>query len=300
MLPGHDAAELLRVPREETECVGDLKDLINTKYELNVAPQHLVVYKLDGNIRILLNSMDSLSDAGIFQDTELSVERLVSAPAINSEFGVCCILNLSFSTLSVYSPLGVVEPLRFQRVVVGGVSMMLGWLLREEGCKKPIFLTIEEYGDLCHFLVETPHMDTPQLLVLLGTIKSGKSTLLEVVEPLVAALRLDVPKMQSRPPPVFFKFEFNQRCEAAAAASSLASALRDFAYLQGIALQVRTSDPLEHVAAVAEEVARGMRLSGRALWLLFDEAQGPILGSTVKDADLFLHSFKMVRTDATA
>jgi hypothetical protein len=154
---------------------------------------------------------------------------------------------------------------------------------------------MEEYSCLSHFLKEAPDMDTPQMLLLIGTIKSGKSTLLRVIEPLVAAMREDDTTMRSRPPPVFFTFDFIPRCQAADAAASLASSLRDFARLHGIALQDRDSVPLEHFAAVAGELARGIDCSGRELWLLFDEAQGPILGSAVGDAEAFMHKFKQVR-----
>lgn len=159
----------------------------------------------------------------------------------------------------------------------------------------PIFLTVDEYRVLLHFLEEAPVMNKTQLLLLVGTIKSGKSLLLKAIEPLVAALREDAPAMRCRPPPVFFKFKFF-RCQAAKAAIYLASAMRDFACLHGIALRDRDSEPLWHVASVAQELALGIHRTGRELWLLFDEAQGPILGSTVGDAETFMQIFKEVRT----
>lgn len=73
-LPGHCNAELLRVLRKETECVGDLKTLIITEYRLDIAPQHLQVLKLDGSRRILLHSAQTLVEAGIDMDTKLVVE----------------------------------------------------------------------------------------------------------------------------------------------------------------------------------------------------------------------------------
>ena len=177
--------------------------------------------------------------------------------------------------------------------------MMVGWLRRDRDSKQPIFLTMEEYRGLSQFLMKAPNVNAPQMLMLLGTIKSGKSTLLQAIEPLVVALREDNPQMHNRPLPAFFKFEFAQRCQAAAAAANLASALRDFARLHGIALQGRDSDPIHHVAAVAGELAKGFGSIGRDLWLLFDEAQGPILGSTVGEADAYMHVFKQVGVAAS-
>lgn len=171
--------------------------------------------------------------------------------------------------------------------------MMVAWLPRSQG-SKPIFISEDEYRSLVLFLREDPDEDTPRLLVLLGTIKSGKSTLLEAIEPIVVALREDAPDMHNRLPPVLFKYVFSQRCQASAAADDLAAALRDFAGQQGIALLKRDSSSLQHIAAVAGEVSRGVHDSGRQLWLLFDETQGPILGSTYDDSIVFMECFKKV------
>jgi hypothetical protein len=191
-----------------------------------------------------------------------------------------------------------VAPLVFKREDVGGMPMMVASLQLRNDVHAPIFLTIEEYRGLVRFLNEEPTWRHPQLLLLVAAIKSGKSTLLmEVIEGLVTALRMDDARMLARPPPVFFKFAFDQRCDVEVAARDLASALRDFAHSLGVHLQPRESQPIDHFAAVAAELSEAIHRSGRELWLLIDEAQGPIVGSTLGDSDVFVSKFKRVRTE---
>lgn len=179
---------------------------------------------------------------------------------------------------------------------MGGVAMMVASLPLTNKVDVPIFLTPEEHGGLVRFLTEEPCGTNPQLLLLVAACKAGKSTLLmHVIEGLVTALRIDDARMQARPPPVFFRFAFDSRCDVEAAARDLAGQLRDFALSQGIRLQQRDSDPIGHVADVAKEVAASVHFSGRELWLLIDEAQGPVLGSTLAGSDAFVAKFKKVR-----
>jgi hypothetical protein len=173
--------------------------------------------------------------------------------------------------------------------------MMVGLLLLEQSLKKPIILTLEEYGLLIQFLKQAPLMGAPRMLMLLGTIKSGKRTVLnEVIEPLVLALREDDPGMSRRPPPVFFKFEFDVRCEAEAAARSLVEALMRFARDYGIKVTPAIGSELNAMADIAGDVAAAFGRRGHELWMLIDEAQGPIVGSNVRDADEFMMKFKKV------
>jgi hypothetical protein len=158
-----------------------------------------------------------------------------------------------------------------------------------------MFLSIKEYRGLLTFLEQVPISGIPRVLILLGTIKSGKSALInDVIEPLVAALREDDPVMRSRLPPVFFKFEFDKRCDAEAAAQDLVYALTRFARSYGISVAPAAGPALSAMADIAGDAAKAFGRRGYELWLLIDEAQGPIVGSTVSNAGVFKLKFKKV------
>jgi hypothetical protein len=80
-LPGSSTVELLRVSREATEYVGDLKDVIIVKFKkrfVDVDPDELQLIKLDGSRRIALSPAQTLIDAGVCAGTELAVEVTVA------------------------------------------------------------------------------------------------------------------------------------------------------------------------------------------------------------------------------
>lgn len=68
--------------------VGHLKDDIIAKFKLDTAPQQVQLFKLDGNIRILLNPAQMLFDTGVNDGTELDVEFAVSTQAHAAPSGV--------------------------------------------------------------------------------------------------------------------------------------------------------------------------------------------------------------------
>jgi hypothetical protein len=88
-LPGSDTYELLRVPHEDIEwCVGDLKDVIITKFKLDVTPQQLQLFVVDNLSQVIgdhpltqrlgpaqsANPTHTLSEAGIGMGTKLVVD----------------------------------------------------------------------------------------------------------------------------------------------------------------------------------------------------------------------------------
>lgn len=87
-LPGFDAAESLRVPREQMECVGDLKKAIISEFRLDVAPQQMQLFKLNGATRTRLDPTQTLRKAGVVTAAVLEVEVAVQAPAA-LQTGVC-------------------------------------------------------------------------------------------------------------------------------------------------------------------------------------------------------------------
>lgn len=76
-LPGSNDAAFLRVPREDVECVGDLRDVIIAKYKrrfFDVDPDEVHLVKAEGSYRILLRLTQTLSEAGINPGDCITVE----------------------------------------------------------------------------------------------------------------------------------------------------------------------------------------------------------------------------------
>ena len=76
-LPGVLKPQLLRA-KGHWQFVGDVIDAAIAKFKLNVAPQQLRLFKLDGGVRTLLDPVQTLGEAGIQAGAELAVEVIPS------------------------------------------------------------------------------------------------------------------------------------------------------------------------------------------------------------------------------
>ncbi len=94
----------------------------------------------------------------------------------------------------------------------------------------PVYFSEEQIDMVRNFIRETPSAH-PQALMLVGTIKSGKSTLLHQVLPGLIAAEHASPRWQRRRPrPVIFKYSFPPLgFDAEAAAMDASRALANFA-----------------------------------------------------------------------
>lgn len=230
-----------------------------------------------------------------------------------------CLTLLRFLTrwIVVRNPsLSAVEPVTFKLEHLGGelvngsirgaVPTMVARLPRKRlsGMYGSIFLSMEEYLELVCFISEDSSQSLAQLLLPVGAIKSGKSTLLlRVIEGLVVALRRHDAEnggkgISTWPPPVFFKFTLLERCTAEKAARTLIGELREFARSHGIHMPSPLdsgSAALEMLPGFAGRVVDAFSKTDHQLWLLIDEAQGPILGSDYAHSDEFAQAIKHVR-----
>lgn len=190
--------------------------------------------------------------------------------------------------------------------IKGAVPIMVARLPRKRlsGMYGSVFLPVEQYSELVKFILEDPSESLVQLLVPVGAIKSGKSTLLlRIIEGLVMALRQHDAEnggrsISSWPTPVFFKITFLERCTAEKAARTMIGELREFARSHGINMPSplgNGSTALEMLPGFAGRVAQAVKSTGHQLWLLMDEAQGPILGSDYDHSDEFAQAIKHVR-----
>lgn len=60
------------------QFVGEVIDAVIVKFKLDVAPQQLRLFKLDGGVRTLLDPVQTLGEAGIQAGAELAVEVITS------------------------------------------------------------------------------------------------------------------------------------------------------------------------------------------------------------------------------
>jgi hypothetical protein len=203
-------------------------------------------------------------------------------------------------------------PLAFKVEVVGGEEMMVATLPDIEGDSDikggavgaggsggaggdPFFLTRAEHAGLLHFVGER-RFRTPQMLMLTGTIKSGKTRVLDSVLPGLLAARFAADPRSRRP--VVFQHTFPVGAPADVAARDLLTLLLNFAASVGAPLLSSSAAAsfrtyaLESFADLLLQLARHVHAEGGELWVLFDELQAPIVASTPADASYFVTTLK--------
>jgi hypothetical protein len=188
-------------------------------------------------------------------------------------------------------------PLAFAEALLGGEPMMVANLQSSPGiaAPRPFYLTLPEHSALERFLSRPP-TDAPDLLLLVGPIKSGKTRLVHTVIPRLLAARhaaaaaLSGAAAPPPPRPAIFSYTFPQGLPAEPAAQHFVEALLAFAALGKPALAGSYLNAMPRLAALAaERVHAG---GGAAPWLLLDELGAPIVASTDSDAAFFAQQLK--------
>ena len=258
---------------------GDLKKAIVAEFKLDAAPNRvrLLLEVGGGGAPVPLDSCEKLAGQGVLEGSKVVVEALGS----------------------YVMPV----PLTFTREDVGGAPMMVADLAAASAAPvppRPFFMTLKEHRSLLHFLsipsAPCPRSMSklPRMLMLTGTIKSGKSCiLLEVIPRMLAAghaAAASAPLPRRRP--VIFAFTFPLQTPSDECAEFLVLALREFARGQAIQLPPRSGPPLRRLALVAADLAKGIHERGDELWLLLDELGAPLVASSSKDANAFIIAFK--------
>ena len=200
-------------------------------------------------------------------------------------------LPTAAAVLPIFPPLPV--PIVFKPIVLDGKTWFVTHLAR--GVSVPVFLTTAQHAELERFIGEAPNPD-PQVLMPVGTIKSGKSTIVRKLLPgmIAAAMAAGWPSTRLRP--VLFQYVFPLGRDAKGAAAHLQDALFSFGKKVNVPF-TRESTPASALNMLPSNIgsfAECIRASGGELWLLLDEVQGPGLGSTPAQAQLFTHMFKEV------
>lgn len=186
-------------------------------------------------------------------------------------------------------------PLVFAREDVGGATMMVATCACAEGgdVARPLFLTSRELAGIERFLDEGPS-DRPQMLMLTGAVKSGKTRLLRDVIPGLLSARAAAALPRARRPAVLpYVFELGSDADVAAAA--LVQRLGAFAHEAGLELHLPpAAGALGELPYVAEALARRIAERGGTLWLLLDELQAPLVASPPALASRFIVQLKML------
>ena len=256
--------------------VAALKEAVAAKLQLGVPPD-AVTLTVDG-ADVALDSRKSLVDAGIAHGASIVV-------AIPPAF------------------LDLPPPLDFARETVGGTEVMVATLPQGGGAEAPIFLTLEQHSGLLRFIDGSPSR-IPQMLMVTGTIKTGKTVIVHEILPRLLASRSDSPRpcqVRVRPRPVIFSYAFPLGRGPDDAAHHLMRAFAVFARSIHAPFDVpaTASDSLDGFPAAVAEFAERIRKGGGELWLLLDELQAPIIASaTPADAAAFTQQLKMVRNVA--
>ena len=197
--------------------------------------------------------------------------------------------------IEVQSPLP--PPLEFTEEVLGGERTVVANLQGSPGfaAPHPFFLTPAQLQCLVHFLTRGAPFDSPSMLMVTGTIKSGKSRIVADIIPRLLALHhaQAPPAHASHRRPVLFHHAFSEGMPGAAAADNWLQLLLAFAHGLGIPLErpagVGTAQALPVVAAA---LAARLHDRGEKLWLLLDEVGAPIVASPAREADAFVQLFK--------
>jgi len=188
-------------------------------------------------------------------------------------------------------------PLVFTPVTFGAETWMETALPIKAGVTAPVYLSHDQHKKLLRFIKEEPSA-TQQLLIPVGTIKSGKSTLLHRVLPgMLAAAHGDATLWPStRKQPVLFTYQFRLGHDALDAAMHLQDALANFARKINVAFdeEATATKALNNLPINVEDFAKRIQASGGELWLLLDELQAPILESNDAFMKDFTYMFKEV------
>lgn len=187
----------------------------------------------------------------------------------------------------------------FTEVILGGETWLQAMVpLKSTGSLRtaPVFFTVQQLDLLHKFIREEPN-EAPRALMLVGTIKSGKSTLLHKLLPgMIAAAYASADWQEQRLRPVIFSYSFPLGVDAEIAAMDFSHALAKFADKMNLYFRVEATPgaALDNLPGNLKDFSELIKQKNGELWLLLDELQGPGLGSTPSMSTQFTNKFKSV------
>jgi hypothetical protein len=173
--------------------VAVLKDAVIAKLKLDAAPDHVRLLREveGGGAPVLLVSRRKLAEQSVLEGSCVLVE--VMEPAAAS------------------SAAALPAPLTFAEECLGGEPMMVASLPLTHSVAAPFYLTPLQHYGLMRFLRE-PSSIAPQMLMLTGPVKSGKSRIVHDVIPLHAGRTLRCCAHHCAPPRDFSPHVCSGRC----------------------------------------------------------------------------------------
>jgi hypothetical protein len=157
----------------------------------------------------------------------------------------------------------------------------------------PLYMLQGVFERLVKWVERRPSCGGEEMLALVGSIKSGKTTALFTLLPdLIARFH----QQQNLPSPVFSMFDFREGESAEANCSALHTALHYAAAKLDVVIPLCATN--ENKAIVVDFsmkiFAEKMHDQGRVLHVLLDEMQAPVLASLPSDALLFVSTIKCI------
>jgi hypothetical protein len=271
-------ADRVKVEVRDGADAGGLKKAVYVKLKLDAPPDGVRLLREveGGGAPVPLDSRRALAEQGVFEGSSVIIEVLAALPP----------------------PLQA--PLVFAAEDVGGTPMMVADLAASAPVPLPFFLALREHAALQRFLTARPAaarplaLSQPRILMLTGTIKSGKTRILHHVIPgmLSAGHAAAAGTPASRRRPVVFSHTFPLHRPAAECAEHLVGALLVFARAQGVHLPAPPGLPLNQFPQLAATLAARVHERGEELWLLLDELGAPIVASEPHSAIVFTLQLK--------
>ena len=262
---------------QDGASVAALQKAIIVELKLDIAPDRVrLLREVEGGAAVLLDSCEKLADQGVLEGGKVLVEVIavpVAAAAAEAPISTALPVPLTFAE----------ESLRGEPMMVASLPLTLS-------VAAPFYLTPLEHYGLVRFLQEPPSI-APQMLMLTGPVKSGKSRIVHDVLPRMLAARYATAPTTVRRP-VIFRHTFVLGAAAEAAAEGLVDSLLECALSEGVALRRPYGKGLLILPYVAAELAQGVHQKGGELWLLFDELGAPIVASTPAGASIFTQQLK--------
>ena len=251
----------------------DLTKAVIAELRLDTAPDRVRLLREveGGGDPMPLDSRRALAEQGVREGTSVLIEVLPPPPP----------------------PLP--PPLHISEEVLGGERVVVANLQGSPGfaAPHPFFLTPAQLSTLEYFLQRRPPFDTPHMLMVTGTIKSGKTRMLTTIIPRLLSLYYARAAAGHRRPVIFFH-TFALGAPAEAAAETLLASLLAFARAQGIDLPRPAGKASDQLPGAAQALAEGIHHAGNKLWILLDELGAPIVASSEFEAARFVQLFKDV------
>lgn len=160
----------------------------------------------------------------------------------------------------------------------------------------PVFLSKEQHTELQRFIREQPSA-RPQVFLPVGTRKSGKSTVLNELLPGMLAAAYQNGWPSTRPRPVIFSHALMPIPGTEVWVMDLHHNLESFGRFEINVPFDKATTPdaaLNNLPRNLEKFAERIKAGGGELWLVLDELQGPLLGATQAEAELFTDTIKQV------